>query len=201
MTIFDRLKGLFSPEPTPTRRVQLDESENEFLVGTTSLNTSEFDRPSYSRDEILTRCLDAWRYNPIARRVTEIISQYVVGAGFAVTSSDAKTDSFLQEFWNHRFNHMNSRLIELCDELTRSGNLFILISTDAGGMSYLRLIPASQVDEISTKENDLEQELAYTLKAEAFKDPVIYPAYSPEFDLVSSPVVIHYAINKPAGAS
>jgi hypothetical protein len=33
---------------------------------------------------------------------------------------------------NHRFNHMDSRLIELYDELTRSGNLFILISTDTG---------------------------------------------------------------------
>lgn len=200
MTLIDRLKGLFVSRPVPTQRVQLDESENEFLVGTSSLNTSEFDRPQYSREDILTQCLDAWRYNPLARRITEIISQYVVGAGFSVSSHDAKTESFLQDFWTHRFNHMDTRLIELCDELTRSGNLFILISTDAGGMSYLRLIPASQIDKITTKENDLEQELSYTLKPKPFEDPITYPSYDPSHELTSIPVVIHYAINKPAGA-
>lgn len=206
MTFLDRLarsvlrKGLLVTQPFPTKRIQLDESENEFLVGTTSLNTSEFDRLQYSREDILTQCLDAWRYNPLARRITEIISQYVVGAGFSVSSPDTKTETFLQDFWTHRLNHIDTRLIELCDELTRSGNLFILISTDAGGMSYLRVIPASQIDEISTKENDLEQEQAYTLKPEAFKEPVTYPSYDPTQDLTSIPCVIHYAINKPAGA-
>ena len=77
MTFIECLKGLFTTQPTPDQRVQLDESENEFLVGTTSLNTSEFDRPQYSREDILTQRLDAWRYNPLARRITEIISQYV----------------------------------------------------------------------------------------------------------------------------
>jgi len=200
MTFLDHLKGLFVTRPVPTQRVQLDESENEFLAGATSLNTSEFDRPQYSREDILTQCLDAWRYNPLARRITEIISQYVVGAGFSLSSPDQKTELFLQDFWTHRFNHMDTRLIELCDELTRSGNLFILISTDAGGMSYLRVIPASQIDEITTKENDLEQELSYTLKPEVFKEPITYTAYSPDGDSLSGPVVIHYAINKPAGA-
>lgn len=199
-SLFTRFSYLFHSQTTQLKHRTFSESENEFLVGTTTLNTSEFDRPQYSREDILTQCLDAWRYNPLARRITEIISQYVVGAGFSVSSPDPKTETFLQDFWTHRFNHMDTRLIELCDELTRSGNLFILISTDAGGMSYLRTIPASQIDEIQTKENDFEQELNYTLKPEAFEDPIVYPTYDPNHDQASKPVVIHYAINKPAGA-
>jgi hypothetical protein len=95
----------------------------------------------------------------------------------------------------------------------------MLISTDTGGMSYLRVIPASQIEETTTKENNLEQELAFTLKPQAFADPLTYPAYDPDHPRASSPddhagdvglrralgfascpVVIHYAINKPAGA-
>ena len=35
------------------------------------------------------------------------------------------------------------RVYEWCDELTRSGNLFLLLTTDAAGMSYVRAVPAS----------------------------------------------------------
>ena len=93
MTLIGRLKGLFSTQTAANQRVQLEEAENDFLVGTSSLNTFEFDRPQYSRKDILTQCLDAWRYNPLARRITEIISQYVVGAGFTVSNPNAKKET------------------------------------------------------------------------------------------------------------
>ncbi len=201
-SFLSRLAPLFRSQPPTPQRVQLDESENEFLVGATSLNTSDFDRDQYSRAEILTQCLDAWRLNPLARRITEITSQYVVGGGFTLSSPDPRTSAFLKDFWSHRFNHMDTRLIEMCDELTRSGNLFILLSTDAGGMTYLRLIPASLIQQINSRESDVEQEESYTLRGDTDLDPLTYPAYSPEAE---SPdklphVVVHYAINKPAGA-
>lgn len=80
-----------------------------------------------------------------------------------MSAADTVTQQVVKRFWNHRYNRMDARLIEMCDELTRSGNLFILIGTDAGGMSYLDN-PATLVAEINTKENDLEQETAFTLK-------------------------------------
>ncbi len=48
---------------------------------------------------------------------------------------------------------MAIRMVELCDELTRSGNLFLLISTDRVGMSYLRVVPAADIDRIDSAEN------------------------------------------------
>lgn len=204
MSLIEDVIGWLKAKPAglkgASQRVWLAEAENEFLVGTGSMLQSDYDRPQYSREDILTQCLDAWRYNPLARRITEIISQYVVGAGFTVTSANIETEKFLQEFWAHRFNRMEARLIELCDELTRSGNLFILISSDAGGMSYLRVIPASQIKEISTRDNDIEQEVAYTLKPQPFEDAVSYTAYDPDEASGLKPCVVHYAINRPAGA-
>ena len=51
---------------------------------------------------------------------------------------------------------MPIRTTELCDELTRTGNLFILITTDPGGMSYIRAIPATQIDHIIAMDNDID---------------------------------------------
>lgn len=216
MTILNRIKTLFLPLPSappntaptspnassPIETLSLSESESEFLVGAVSLNTPDFDRDQYSREELQQQCLDAWRLNPLARRITEITSQYVVGGGFTISSPDKVTNAFLKDFWSHRFNHLDTRLIEICDELTRSGNLFILLSTDSGGMTYLRPIPASLIHEIQTKESDIEQEESYTLKGSSDLDPLVYPAYRPETECFDNlpHAVVHYAINKPAGA-
>ena len=52
---------------------------------------------------------------------------------------------------------MAVRVYEWCDELTRTGNLFILLATDAAGMSYVRAIPAAEVEKIEARPNDIEQ--------------------------------------------
>lgn len=179
----------------------LVENENSFLIGTRSLSQSDRDRFTYDRKDVLDQCLEAWRENPIARRVIELTSQYVVGGGLTLNCADEKASEFLNKFWSHRLNRMDTRVFELCDELTRTGNLFILLSTDAGGMSYIRALPASNIDEIQSKENDIEQPVSFKLKSSAEEiDPQPLPAYDPTTDTNESRVILHYAINRPAGA-
>jgi hypothetical protein len=48
-------------------------------------NTYPRDRHDYDRDEVLRDALEAWRVNPLARRIVELTSQYVVGGGIAVS--------------------------------------------------------------------------------------------------------------------
>ncbi len=110
------------------------------------------------------------------------------------------TLDFLTAFWEHPLNRMGIRVVELCDELTRSGNLFLLLSTDRAGMSYLRVVPAADIDRIEAMENDVEQPIAFVGKAGQ-----VYPAYRKDRDGLDgeggfAPVVLHYAINRPAGA-
>jgi hypothetical protein len=100
---------------------------------------------------------------------------------------------------------MDSRIVELCDELTRTGNLFILISTDAAGMSYIRSIPATNIEQIFPTPNDIEQPLLFTTKADENLETQTYAAYAPQADFQLPDgsflqVVIHYAINRPSGA-
>ncbi len=202
MGIFQRLKFW---RHLPPRRVRLVVEDNAFPVGWRSWGQSERERPDYNREEVLRQALEAWRVNPLARRIVELTTQYVVGGGLRLRVDHPPTHEFVEEFWNHRLNQMGMRVYEFCDELTRTGDLFLVVSTDAGGMSYLRSGPASEIDEVVCAENDLKQETAYLQKPGAPGEaPRTWAAYNELEDRQGedgafSPVVLHYAINRPVG--
>jgi hypothetical protein len=183
------------------------------------------DRFAYDRDDIWREALEAWRLNPLARRIVQLTTQFVVGAGVSVSSRHAPTNDFLQAWWTHRLNRMPVRVIEWCDELTRSGNLIVLLSTDAAGMSYVRALPASQVQTIVSRDNDVEQPTAIIEKpdwrseagSQRSDEPGLtsdlgpltsrtWPAYDeaadrPNDDGSWPTVALHYAVNRPVAAA
>ncbi len=186
------------------------ETDATFNVGASQWGASDRDRYTCDRETVLGQSLEAWRVNPLARRIVELTSQYVVGGGVAFTCKHEPTASFLNKFWGHPLNRMPVRITELCDELTRTGNLFLLLTTDASGMTYLRAVPALQVKEINAAENDIEHPLSFTLKSSlsaAYKgeEENVVPAYDPHLDTPDEQgcfpaVMLHYAINRPVGA-
>ncbi len=180
------------------------ETDATFLIGARA--GGRYDRPFGDRQSVLEQSLEAWRVNPLARRLVELTTQYVVGSGIRVRCKHPATARFLKAFWDQPLNRMAVRCSEWCDELTRSGNLFVLLATDAGGMSYVRAVPASEIKDIQSRSNDVEQPLAF-IPAPTFDnpDPQGWPAYDPESDARRedgsfAPVMLHYAINRPAGA-
>jgi hypothetical protein len=201
------LSRVFSPiiENSVREQLSVSETDNTFFIGTRRYDDSERDRLDYNRTEILEQCLDAWRDNPLARRIVELTSQYVIGQGFDIKTNHEQTKKFINSFWSHRLNRMPSRLMELSDELTRTGNLFLLISTDQAGMSYIRALPATNIEQILHAENDIEQPTAFITKEDENLKSNTYPAYNHTTDAQTTgggfaPVVLHYAINRPAGA-
>lgn len=125
----------------------------------------------------------------------------MVGGGLTINCKDAAASGFFDQFWNHRLNRMPIRVSEMCDELTRTGNLFVLLTTDAAGMSYIRLMPAAQIDEIISKPNDIEQPILFKLKSDINNlSPKPIPAYDPNNDTPTNAVILQYAVNRPAGA-
>lgn len=201
-SLTQRLFNAIFPKRT---HLTVSETENTILIGSRSIDDSDRDRLPYDRVDTLNNCLDAWRYNPLARRIIELTSQYVVGGGFTFNTNDKENQKFLENFWNNRLNKMEARIIEMCDELSRSGNLFILLSTDPSGMSYIREIPANSIEEIISSENDFEQPILYKMVDTTEFSNLTYKPYDPLTDVVSedgtfSHVVLHYTINKPAGA-
>jgi len=203
-----QLQQLLGQKPQPQAhkmQLSLEETENTLLVGAWQAGDSPRDRLTYDRQEVLADCMDAWRFNPLARRITELTTTYVTGGGFVVSCPHAGTQAFLKRFWEHRLNHLSLRTGELSDELVLSGNLFLLLSTDTSGMSYLRVIPSADIVRIESSEADIEQEIFYIGKSGLTGEERIYPAYQPGRDRPKegggfSPVMLHYAVNRPVGS-
>ncbi len=182
------------------------ETENRFLVGVQPADECARDRYAYDRSEIFEQALEAWRVNPLARRIIELTTQYVVGGGIALDCMDERAAGFLDAFWEHPLNRLEVRITEWCDELSRTGNLFLLVSTDPSGMSYVRAVPAANIARIECAQNDIEQEIRIYPKADLQNlNPAAWEACRSHHDAPDEQgqfktVMVHYAVNRPVGA-
>jgi hypothetical protein len=206
MNIRNNLANLFFRDAIrqQVRAALATETDATFALGARQLNAAERDRYDYDRETLQQQALQAWRTNPLARRIVELTSQYVVGGGISLSSRETRAHAFLQAWWSHPLNQMQMRAVEWCDELTRSGELFFLISTDASGMSYLRAVPAGEIAGIEHAPNDVQQETAFLQKAGLGEEVRWQAAQALEERIGEDgcfPVVMaHYAINRPVGA-
>lgn len=155
-----------------------------------------------ARREELRDTLQAWRVNPLARRIVSLTTDYVVGSGIAVRSGHEWVQRFIDEFWAN--NQMDRRLYDWCDELTRSGELFIVLRTDAvSGASFVRALPAAWIDAIETDADDYERELRYhelgSMGArELGSEGRWWTAAVPGTERMEQ-VMLHYTINRAVG--
>lgn len=172
-----------------------ERDNNFFAGGMSSLYTDPLNRNSWDRKKIFAESLRAWRVNPIARRIVKLMTSFVIGKGIKITCEHPSTQAFLLEWWNHPLNKIGKNVKRWKDEDTRTGNLFLLCTVE-NGMLFVRAVPAEQIEEIKTKENDIEQEIFYTKDA---TDESGWPAYNPEAD--QSTFMLHFASNRPVGAS
>src|SRR3990167_5967202 len=141
------------------KRVQLTvkENGNTFYIGDNASGLYR-DRFDYDRATVLSECLRAWRVSPIARRIVNLYTQFIVGEGLTVKCEHPATQKFLEAWWSHPLNNLSEQITEWCDERTRSGNLFFLVTATRDGMSYVRAVPSELIKEIQTAENDIYQE-------------------------------------------
>jgi hypothetical protein len=167
--------------------------DDQYWMSITANGTQ--DKPWMNRQMDLTDVLDAWRVNPLARRIVALATDYVVGDGISLDSPSRTMRTFITTFWNHPQNHMDSRIRDLCDELTRAGELFISFFTNpADGMTYIRAVPACTIDAIASAPNDLEHELSIHQTTDDAK------GVDWKTDDLIGPEMRHYAVNRPVGA-
>lgn len=172
----------------------LRETDTNFYPGG-NMSIMYRDRYDYDRQVIFSECLRAWRVNPIARRLVKLTSMFIIGEGITIKSDDPHTQKYLLSWWNHPLNKFKQKCINFCDESTRSGNLFFLCSIDDhNGMMFVRAVPADQVEEIFTSDNDIDQEIAYKPIEQGQPH---WPAY--DHSNKQSIFMRHYAFNQPVG--
>jgi hypothetical protein len=173
------------------------ETDDTLRVGAVAGGLRE--RFPYDREDVQQQALEAWRTNPLARRIIGLTTEYVVGSGLRVSCKHASTDRFIRAFWEHPLNRLDVKLYEWCDELSRTGNLFLLVSTDPAGMSYVRAVPSEQIGSITSAVHDVEQERWYTPKP-SLDDPQPPPWPALQEGEEQTEAMLHYAVNRPVGA-
>ncbi len=179
------------------------EEQDQFFIPGESTAFQRDRTPTGYRD-VIEKSLKAWREDPLARRIVSLTTQFSVGRGFRITADDPQAEEFLHEFWEHPLNRMDMRLTEWSDELCRTGNLFIMISSDVSGMSYVRAIPAGQIEEIIPQENDIEQPSLFRIKEYSGTDPLRIPG---EREVLPASLqrpereerMLHFTVNRPVG--
>ena len=144
---------------------------------------------------------EAWRQNPLARRLVGMVTAYVVGNGITLRAADPAVQAFIDAFW--QANQMDQRVPEWCDELCRSGEIFpVLFTNPQDRLSSVRCVPASSIERVEWREGDYEAELRYK-EAGAVGDSEerwwVSPLHPSAADL-STPLMLHYAVNRPVGA-
>jgi hypothetical protein len=164
------------------------------------------DRSWAERQEHLADALEAWRVNALARRIVGLTTDYVVGSGIEVHSTVPWIDAWVRRFWGHGRNKMDLRVLSLCDELTRSGELFPVLSTNSvDGMSYVRSVPARQIAEVRTMAGDYETATGFVeLDGRVGLGGRDWLAFEhPDRAMVgrTRQVMLHLAINRPVGAT
>jgi hypothetical protein len=88
MSIRQQMANLFFKDEVKRQvRAMLAAEDDSFTLGAHALGASERDRYTYDREQVLEQALDAWRVNPLARRIVGLTSQYVVGVGGSWTSA------------------------------------------------------------------------------------------------------------------
>lgn len=169
------------------------ETDNTFFTGGLSGNYT--DRNSWDRKKIFAESLRAWRVSPIARRIVRLTRSFIIGKGLEIKCDDDQTQAFLEAWSEDRLNKLNKNFGRWKDEDTRTGNLFILFNVAENGMTYLRAVPAEQIEEIIATENDIEQPIRFNKDATSTD---FYEAYNPDAQQTS--FMLHFASNRPVGS-
>ncbi len=164
------------------------------------------DRPWSALAQDLDDALEAWRKNFFIRQIVRLTTAYVVGDGITLSARHPYATHWLPTFWQHPQNRMPSRLAQWCDELTRAGELFILLFPNPiDGMQYIRAVPARQIVAVETAPGDYESETGYLELTDQPGDrdapPFTRRWRSPRTAAPDEPCMLHLAVNRPVGAT
>jgi len=156
-------------------------------------------RPWHVVRATLEKAAELGRTNPLAARLVAMTTDFVIGAGARLEGPP-----WARAFWDDPLNRVGGRVYRWCDELSRSGELFLVLSRNpVSRMSYVREVPALLIDRIETDPGDLERELRYhQLTADA--EGRWWPGVAAVSDAATGAepgeqVMLHYAINRGAG--
>src|SRR5258708_4153359 len=112
--------------------------------------------------DIHNQCYEAYNANPLAFAIVEITTSFVLGKGIQVTAKNNKVQKIIDAFWHDPDNRMESRIYDICTELSLYGEIFIRFFVNRfDGKVKIRMIDPSIIDQVETDPDDIETQLRY----------------------------------------
>jgi hypothetical protein len=127
-----------------------------------ALSTSTIELPYTEHLQNQLDAIEAYRTNPMASRIVDLSIDFVLGQGVQISASPKYVDTFIKTFWHHKLNNMDHRLFSMALEIALTGELFVTFHANPyDGMTYIRTMPSTSINEITPSPNDPETPLSF----------------------------------------
>jgi len=114
------------------------------------------------RQKVIEKIRDAYKKNPLAGQIVDLKRYFTTGQGISFKAEDAEVNEVLKAFWNDESNKWFQRQSQLSDDLEIDGEFFLRLFVDVyTGRVQVRCIPAWQITDIVTDQDDAEKPLWY----------------------------------------
>ena len=112
--------------------------------------------------EIHNRCYEAYNANPLASRIVELITDFVLGDSVTVEAKHPRVQAIIDAFWRDPDNHMDTRVHSLVTELSLYGEQFIrfFVNPYSGEVKVGQIDP-SLIDQIETDIDNVEHAIRF----------------------------------------
>lgn len=107
------------------------------------LTQSASDLSPLTQDRMQQMALYLSDRNPLAKGIVDLLTAFIVGEGFTVTSKDDKTREAIDRFWDDGQNDMDSRVEEFTRELAIFGEQLVLafVNDSSGRVALVSVDP------------------------------------------------------------
>ena len=114
------------------------------------------------RQKVIQKVREAYKKNPIAGQIVDIKRYFTMGQGISFKAEVPEVNEVLKTFWEDEENKWFQRQSQLSDDLEIDGEFFIRFFTDQyTGRMRVRCIPAWQITDVITDQDDAEKALFY----------------------------------------
>ncbi|MHB1418467.1 MAG: phage portal protein, partial [Bacillota bacterium] len=114
------------------------------------------------RQKVIEKVRDMYKRNPLAGQIVDLKRYFTMGQGIGFKAEDPEVNEVLKAFWKDESNKWFQRQSQLSDDLEIDGEFFLrFFTSDITGRIQVRCIPAWQITDIITDQDDSEKPLFY----------------------------------------
>lgn len=157
------------------------------------------------RQRVIEKLRDVAKKNPMAGRIVDIKCHFTMGQGVSFKAEDPDVNEVLKQFWTDESNKWFQRQSQLSDDIEIDGEFYLRFFTnDATGRVQVRNIPAWQITDVITDQEDTETPLFYKrewVEQKWDKDSKLYQNVKyhtgAEADFIPANEILHVKVGSP----